>query len=217
MSQQEAGERSLLRRRIDGTYVVDEWGLDTDFVSAVSPLLGLRWRVDTFGADVLPRIGPVLLVANCRIGWSEPFVLSRGIHAATGRFVRVAGVPDIAPVGPILRRLGGVLARPDEIAGVLRAGEMVGLTLGHSIRHRHHAGAVRADLLAPALTTGADIVPVALIGREIGRTWQLVVGPAIEHPTSRGPLAAAELAERVRNGVQSLLDDAFPPSLLRMS
>jgi hypothetical protein len=217
MSREEPGEPSLLRRRLDGNYAVDEWGLDTDFVSAVSPLLGWRWRVDTVGADVLPRTGSVLLVANCRIGWSEPFVLSRGIREATGRFARVAGVPDVAPVGPILRRLGGVLARPDEIAGLLRAGEMVGLTLGQSIRHRHHAGAVRADLLAPALTTGADVVPVALIGREIGRSWQMVVGPAIEHPTSRGPLAAAELADRVRNGVQSLLDDAFPPSLLRMS
>jgi hypothetical protein len=158
----------------------------------------------------------VLLVANCGVGWSEPFVLSRGVRLATGRFVRMAGVPDIVPVGPAWRRLGGVLARPDEVAGLLRAGEMVGLTLGRSVR-RHRAGAIRADMVAPVLATGADIVPVALIGRELGRRWKLVVGPAIERPTSRGPLAVAELADRVRNGVQSLLDDAYRPSLLRRS
>jgi hypothetical protein len=214
--QEATDEGSLFRRRFDGTYKVDEWGLDPDLVAAVSPLLALRWSVEVIGADVLPKRGPVLLVANCRLGWSEPFVLSRGIRLATNRFVRVAGVPDIAPVGPTLRRLGGVLARPDEIAGLLRAGEMVGLTLGRSVRRRRQAGAVRADLLAPALATGADVVPVALIGREPGRRWKVVVGPAIEHPTSRGPLAVADLADRVRNGVQALLDEASPPKLLRM-
>jgi hypothetical protein len=209
-------EGSLLRRRFGGRYPVDEWGLDKDLVAAASPLLALRWNIDAIGADVLPRSGPVLLVANCRLGWSEPFVLGRGIRLATGRFVRVAGVPDVAPLGPAMRSLGGVLARPDEIAGVLRAGQMAGVVLGQSVRRRHHAGAVRADLLAPALSTGADVVPVALIGRELGRSWRLVVGPAIEHPTSRGPLGAADLAERVRSGVQSLLDDESSPSLSRV-
>ncbi len=208
VAMEDADQGSLLRRRFDGTYQVDEWGLDPDFVAAASPLFALRWRIETIGADVLPERGPVLLVANCRLGWSEPFVLSRGIRLATGRFVRLAGVPDIAPVGPALRRLGGVLARPDEIAGLLRAGELVGLTLGQSVGHRRHAGAVRADLLAPALATGADVVPVALIGRELGRRWKLVVGPAIEHPTSHGPLAVADLGDRVRDGVQALLDEA---------
>jgi len=203
-----SGERSALRRRLEGTYDVDPWGLDTDFVAAASPLFGLRWQIETIGADVLPARGPVLLVANSRLGLSEPFVLTRGIRLATGRSVRVAGVPDIAPVGPALRRLGGVLARPDEVGGLLRAGQMVGLTLGPTVR-RDRAGSVRADLVAPALDARADVVPVALVGREVGRRWKLVVGPAIERPPSRGPLAAAELAERVRQGVQTMLDDAF--------
>jgi hypothetical protein len=48
-------------------------------------------------------------------------------------------------------------------------------------------------------------------GREIGRRWHLVVGAPLDHPSSRGPLAAAELAERARAAVQTLLDDEFPP------
>jgi len=215
MTRADARHDGFLRRRLDGTYPVDEWGLDSDLVDAVAPLLALRFRIDATGADVLPRRGPVLLVANCRFGWSEPFVLACGIRAATGRYVRVAGAPDVAPIGPALRRLGGVLAREDEITGLLRAGEMVGVLLGQSVRHRHHAGAVRTGLVAPALATGADVVPVALVGRELGRRWQLVVGPAVEHPRTRGPLAVAELADRVRNGVQGLLDERFPPRLLR--
>ena len=104
-----------------------------------------------------------------------------------------------------------VIARPDEVAGLLRAGQIVGLTLGPTVR-RDRAGKVRADLVAAALDTRADVVPVALIGREVGRRWKLIVGPAIERPPSRGALAAADMADRVRGGVQSLLDDASSSS-----
>jgi hypothetical protein len=141
--------------------------------------------------------------------------VSRGIRQATGRYVRVTGAPDIAPVGPTLRRLGAVLARPDEVGGLLRADQLVAVGLGSSPRRRQLAGAAPAALLAPALATGAEVFPVAVTGRELGRRWRLVIGSPIEPPTSRGPLAAEELADRVRAGVQALLDDAFPPGLFR--
>ena len=207
--------RSLLRRRLDGSYTVDEWGLDTDLVQLVSPALAIRWQVDVDGIDNVPVSGPALLVFNRRFGFSEPFVVSRGIRQATGRHVRVTGAPDIAPVGPALRRLGAVLARPDEVAGLLRADHLVAVALTTSPRHRQLAGTAPAALLASALATGAGVFPVAVTGREIGRRWRLVIGPAIGHPTSRGPLAAEELGDRVRSGVQALLDDAFPPGLFR--
>lgn len=208
-------ERSLLRRRIDGAYTVDEWGLDSDLVQLVSPVFAARWQVAVEGADALSSDGPALLVFNRRFGLSEPFVVSRGVRQATGRYVRVTGAPDIAPVGPALRRLGAVLARPDEVAGLLRADHLVGVALGSSPRRRQLAGTAPSALLAPALATGADVFPVAVTGRELGRRWRLVIGPPVEHPTSRGPLAAEELADRVRGGVQALLDDVFPPGLFR--
>jgi hypothetical protein len=207
-------QTSLLRRRLDGSYTVDEWGLDPDIVQLLSPLLAVRWHVTVDGAEGLPAAGPALLVFNRRFGFSEPFVVSRGIRQATGRYVRVTGAPDIAPVGPALRRMGAVLARADEVGGLLRADQVVAVSLGSSPR-RHLAGAAPATLLAPALATGSQVFPVAVTGREVGRRWRLAIGPAIEHPVSRGPLAAEELADRVRAGVQALLDDAFPPGRFR--
>ena len=209
------GEQSVLRRRLDGSYTVDEWGLDEDLVQFVSPFLAVRWQIAVDGAEELPDDGPAVLVFNCRFGISEPFVVARGIRQAIGRYVRAAGAPDIAPVGPALRRMGAVLARPDELAGLLRADHMVAVGLRPSRRRRHHAGEPPVDLLGPALAVGAPVFPVAVTGREVGRRWRLVVGPSIERPTTRGPLAAEELADRVRAGVQTLLDDRYPPSLFR--
>jgi hypothetical protein len=209
--QPDAPSSSLLRRRVDGTYDVDPWGLDHDLVELLSPVWSIRYAIEVDRADRLPTSGPALVVANRRLGASEPFVLARGIRVATGRHVRVVGVPDIQPVGPALRRLGGVLARPDEVAGLLRAGEVVGVLLDRDVRQRAHAGRVPAELVAPAFELGIPVVPVALVGRELGRRWRVRLGQPVAHPPGRGPLAMAELADRARAGVQELLDEALPP------
>jgi hypothetical protein len=204
----------LVRRRFDGTNPVDEWGLDADLMRAVAPLFGLRWSVDVDGAEQVPAAGPVLLVASRRLGLSEPFVVAAGVGRATGRLVRPLGVPDVAPVGPVLRRLGGVLDRPDELAGLLRAGELAAAFCGRQPRPRHRAGAVDPAVAAAAIATGAPVLPVAAVGREAGRRWRIVIGPPVRQLRRKGPLAAVELADAIRAGVQDLLDEAFPPSRL---
>ena len=206
---------SALRRRVDGSYVVDEWGLDTDLVGLLSPAFAVRWHVIVEGADLLPERGPALLIFNRRFGLSEPFVVSRGVRQATGRYVRVAGAPDIAPLGPALRRLGAVLARPDELAGLLRADQLVAVGLGPTPRHRHHAGVPPVELLRGATALRTPVFPLAVTGREVGRRWRLAIGPAVESPATRGPLALEELGDRARAGVQSLLDQQFPPGRFR--
>jgi len=55
------------------------------------------------------------------------------------------------------------------------------------------------------------VVPVALVGRELGRAWRVVVGDPVT-PSGGGPLAAAELAESTRSAVEALMDDALPAS-----
>jgi hypothetical protein len=202
---------TFVRSRLDGAYEVDPWGLDVDLVQTLSPLFGLRFGIDIDRPERLPVKGPALLVANRRFGLSEPFVLARGVRLATGRVVRTVGVPDVAPLGPVLRRLGGVLARPDEVAGLLRAGEVVGVLLDRDVRQRAHAGAVPSALFAPAFELGVPVVPVALVGREVGRAWRVRLGLPVPHPDGRGPLSLAALADRARAGVQELLDEALPP------
>jgi len=201
-----------LGRRARGTYAVDEWGLDPDLVAIADPVLGLRWELAVEGADRLPTVGGAVLVFNRRFGVSEPWVLARGIRRATGRFVRTVGVPDLAPVGPLLRRFGGVLDRPDEIAGLLRAGQLVGLPMSRDVRSRERVGGLDVARLEAAIETDRPVVPVAMVGRELGRSWRIVVGSPVPYDAEGGPLAAAELAEATRSEVQALLDESLPTS-----
>lgn len=201
-----------LRRRVSGRFDVDEWGLDPDLVAMVDPVLALRWDIEVTGAERLPVVGGAVLVFNRRFGASEPWVLARGVRQASGRFVRTVGVPDIAPVGPFLRRFGGVLDRSDEIAGLLRAGQLVGLGMSRHVRSRERAGRLEVERLKASLETGTPVVPVALVGREVGRSWKVVIGHPVAPPVAAGPLAASELAEATRSAAQVLLDDALPSS-----
>jgi hypothetical protein len=201
-----------LGRRARGGYVVDEWGLDPDLVAVADPILALRWELAVQGAGRLPTVGGAVLVFNRRFGVSEPWVLARGIRQATGRFVRTVGVPDVAPVGPLLRRFGGVLDRTDEIAGLLRAGQLVGLPMSRDLRSRERVGQLEVARLEAAIDTACPVVPVALVGRESGRAWRVVVGAPVPYEPDSGPLGAAELAESTRQAVQELLDESLPTS-----
>ncbi|QXC59259.1 hypothetical protein KSP35_12665 [Aquihabitans sp. G128] len=203
---------ALLQRRARGEFDIDEWGLDPDLVALADPIFAARWDIEVSSAEQLPAVGGAVLVCNRRFGISEPWVLARGVRQATGRFVRTVGVPDVAPVGPFVRRFGGVLDRTDEIAGLLRAGQLVGLPTSRSLRSRVDAGTLEVARLEAALATGAPVVPVALVGRETGRAWRIAIGEPVAIPAAGGPLAAAELAETTRHAVQTLLDDALPAS-----
>lgn len=207
-----AGAALALQRRARGAFAVDEWGLDPELVALADPLIGLRWEITVEGAEALPAVGGAVLVFNRRVGVSEPWVLARGIRQACGRFVRTVGVPDVVPVGPVLRRFGGVLDRTDEIAGLLRAGQLVGLPMTRGLRSRETVGSLDAERLEAAIETGAPVVPVALVGREVGRSWRIVVGQPLAPAADGGPLAAAELAEDTARATQVLLDESLPTS-----
>lgn len=201
----------LVRRRVSGNYEIDPWGLDADLVAAATPLVGLRYDVLVDHAHRLPDEGPALLVANRRFGWSEATVIAHGLRQAVGRHPRVVGAPTFDPFGPFATRLGAVLDRPDEVAGLLRAGEVVLVLLDRDLRPRSRAGQLPVHLVAPAFALGVPVIPVAALGRELGRFWRVRLGEPVRHPAGRGPLAVAELAERARAGVQGALDEADPP------
>lgn len=202
-----------LARRLNGTYEIDEWGFDRELFDLASVIAGLRWDVVVGGASNLPVEGPALVVANTPT-LASPLVIAHALQQATGRAVRFTGLPDVAPIGPILRKLGGVLARPDGVAGLLQAGHVVGVFCDRDIRRGVRVGPAPQRLIAPALDTASPVVPVAAIGRFGGRRWRVEVGPPVRRRPQPGPLAEVELAEDTRTAVQRLLDEATPPRWL---
>jgi hypothetical protein len=206
----ESSVGALVRRRLTGAYEVDPWGLDPDMIALLSPLLAARWSVVVHDADRVPDKGAAVVVHNRRFSLSAPFVVARGLHQASRRWVRVVGAPDIAPVGTVLRWFGAVPGAEDELASLLRADQVAAVPLAPELRHRFRAGAIDPQVLAPAVELGVPVVPVAMLGREIGRRWHLHVGEPVTPVPGAGPLAVAELAERARAGVQALLDELRP-------
>lgn len=203
-----------LRRRVSGGYTIDEFGLDVELIELLDPLFSMRWKVDIRGQEAIPKEGPAVIVANRRFGISEPVALGRGIRLATGRRVRFLGIPDVAPVGPVLRRMGGALNRPEEMASLLRMGHVVSVPLKRSLRRRNHAGIVPGFELEPAIALDVPVIPAAVVGHEWSRTWKVVIGAPLPRLAGGGPLAIAELADEARFGVQELLDDTIPPHWL---
>lgn len=213
-TQQVGSFAEALRRRWHGAYVVDEWGFDGELLDAVTHLTWLRWQVSVGGDANIPPFGPALLVSNRRLLGATPVLVAMGVRRATGRAVRFAGVPDVAPVGPVLRRIGGVLARPDELSGLLRAGHLVLVPGEVTARQPDRAGAVPVPLVATALEVGVPVLPVAVLSRPLGRHARVEIGPPVSHRAVRGPLAEVELAEAARAGVQRLLDENDRPGWL---
>jgi 1-acyl-sn-glycerol-3-phosphate acyltransferase len=203
---------SVLRRQGAGTNEVDPWGMDPELVGLAWALAPMRWSITLGGADHLPAAGPALLVANRRLLAATPLLVAAAIGRATGREVRFTGIADIAPVGPALRRVGGVLARPDEVAGLLRDGQLPAVWCAP--RSSRRVGPVPEAFLAAAMSTGAPVLPVAVIAPPLSRRVRVEVGPPVEPRRRTGPLAVAELAEAVRDAIQRIVDEASPPSWL---
>jgi hypothetical protein len=177
---------------------VDRWGFDPRFVTFLDPLMTWRWPVRVRGAASIPPSGPAVVVLARGLDPAAPLAVAAALRRATGRPARFLGVPDVAAVGPLLRRVGGAVARPEELAGLLRAGHLVVLPLGRAFR----PGAVPLDEedLVPAVDAGDTVVPAALGGAGWRRAWALDLAPPVVRRTA-GPAA---LAQGVREGIASL-------------
>lgn len=185
---------------------VDDWGRDDHLIRALSPIARLRWDVTVGGDQHLPKRSGALLVTNQRNWGLNPLWVAWALGEATDRPVRFVGRPDIAPAGAALRRLGGLLHEPHEVAGALRHGELVVLGADPT-SHPRYAGVVDHVIVGAAVTTGVPVLPVASMASMLGRSARAEVGHAVKlrHPR-RGPLAEVELAEAVQRHLQKLLD-----------
>ncbi|MEL7208857.1 MAG: hypothetical protein AAGK32_11625 [Actinomycetota bacterium] len=201
-----------LRRRLSGDFEVDPWGLDRDLVDAASPIARLRWTIEVSGRS-LPE-GAGVLVFNRRLGLSEPMIVAEAVRRQSGRHLRIVGLPDVPLVGPTMRRFGSVLDHPEEVGSLLREGALVGVPLGLTVGNRIDAGALDHATIAPAVTAGVPVVPVAAVGREIGRAWRVVVGEPLPPVERDDPLTLVRVAEQAQEQVRSLLEATLPPGLL---
>jgi hypothetical protein len=186
---------------------VDEWGRDEHVLRALGPLFQLRWDTLVGGEQRLPARKGALLVTNDRRLSFSPLYVSWALARATGRPVRFVGHPDIAPFGPVLRRLGAILHDPVEVRGALRHGELVVLGAA-ATRHPRHAGTVDVSMVGAAVMAGVGVHPVASMSSPIGRSARVQVGAAVRPRTKRrGPLAEVEIAEATQQHLQRLLDE----------
>ena len=184
---------------------VDEWGRDPHLIELLAPAATLRWDVSVGGVQHLPKRLGALLVTNSRYLSLSPIYAAWTLSQACGRPVRFAGRPDLVPRGPLLQRLGGLLNKPEEISGALRAGELVVIP-AKSTRDPRHAGAVDPALIGAAIASQTAVYPVASMSTPFGRAARVEVGPAVRpRRKRRGPLAELELAELTQLSIQRLI------------
>ena len=203
---------AIVRRRIDGSYAIDPWGLDADVVALGSRLAALRWRITVTGLEHLPSDGPAMLICNRRLGWSEPAVLVTALAREGGRHVRPVGCPDIDPLGGLLRRFGALPARPDDVAGALRSGSIVAVPTRRELV-RFRPGYLPVHLLEPAVEQGAAVLPVAVTGWEAGLRWTVQIGAPVPRPSIAGPRSVGRVAVDVAGALAELLDVAASRSV----
>ncbi len=185
---------------------VDDFGRDPHLIAAINPLAHLRWDVSVGGLEHLPVRTGALLVCNSRRWGLTSIYAALALSEACGRPVRFVGRPDIAPLGPVMRRLGGLLAQPADVLGALRHHELVLLPAAPTA-HPRHAGAVPHQLVGPAVIAGVPVFPVATMNSAVSRTARAEVGAQVRpRKKRRGPLAEVELAEQVQHHLQRMLD-----------
>jgi hypothetical protein len=186
---------------------VDDWGRDPALVRLAERAAALRWRTLVGGAGRLPvRAGALIVVNSWRLSLT-PLHVALVLSRQTGRDVRFVGRPDVAPVGALARRLGGLLARPDELAGALRAGELLVMGATPTIQP-HRVGRVDHTLIGAAVATRAAVFPAAVASSPLGRTAHVEVGPAVRPGRNRrGPLIELELADQLERRIRRLLEE----------
>lgn len=199
-----------VRRRLEGRYAIDPFGFDPHLSDLLVPIVTAVVRVDIWGGEHVPASGAATLVANRGFGIAEPAALTVAVRRATGRRVRVVGASPLPFVSGLTRRLGAVSTSPRDLAGVLRAGHLVAVPLAPTWLR---TGAGTPPLPLMQAMTRAPVIPVAVApGGPLGtaiRPWRVRFGEPLSLDAGYepgDPLAAARLAEAVRDAVAALLD-----------
>ncbi|MEJ5254590.1 MAG: hypothetical protein WHS89_04505 [Acidimicrobiales bacterium] len=185
---------AIIARRVSGAFPLDEWGFDRELAVAVAAVTEWLPRPRVRGGEQLPEVGSALVVADRRLALWERLVLATAVANEAHRPVRFAGVPDVAPLGPLLRRVGGVPESPADLRGLLRSGEVVLTAPGFDVHRPLGAGRPPEAALAVALATGAPVLPLRVGVCLPGRRREVILGEPLR---TRGPSSVRSVAELV--------------------
>lgn len=185
----------------------------------LGPAIRRVWRLDVIGAENVP-VGPAIVVAN-HASLSDPFFLGAALERPL-RFLTKRELWRYRIAGRLLDALGGIPVERrrgdlDAVASAARAledGAAVaifpqGTVLGPADRPWQR-GAARL-----ALTTGAPIVPVAIVGAaevlrprtripRLARVKVVIGSPIVVARTTPTIPASRELTGRIRDRVSAL-------------
>jgi 1-acyl-sn-glycerol-3-phosphate acyltransferase len=210
------------------TLVGDRASIDEDLIlssaqtyekvrCAFGGLVRAVYRIEVVGADRLPATGPAVVAPNhdsvldgIVLGAAIPRELRFVAKAELWRSRLLAWMLDGLGAIPIERGRGDYLAAT-RVLQALESGQAVVIFPQGAVRGDRvwQCGAAHA-----ALVTGAPLVPVRLVGtaRALSRgkigfpRLRVIVGEPIEVArTPEDPAAAAELTERLRVAVESLI------------
>lgn len=179
-----AAALAFVRRRLEGDFVVDEFGFDREFTETVylpilRPLYRRWFRVEVRGIENLPTHGGALVVSNhsgtIAVDTLMTAVAIHDTHPAH-RFLRPLGADLVfaSPViGDVARRAGAALASHADAARLLEAGEIVGVWpegfkgVGKKFADRYRLQRFgRGGFVSTALRAGVPIIPCSVVGAE---------------------------------------------------
>lgn len=174
-----------IKRRIDGQYTTDPYGMDPEAIAAVRPFLRFMyrtwWRTSVEGLENVPAEGRALLVANHSgvLPWDGAMIAAAVAedHPAQNerilRSLHLHWFSTLPFVAPALAAMGQVPGLPENAVRLLENDELVcvfpeGLKgVGKLYKDRYKLARFgRGGFVQVALRAQAPIVPVAVVGAE---------------------------------------------------
>lgn len=176
-------QADTVKRRVQGEYETDDWGLDPEFVAALQPfftfLYRTYWRVQVGGMENVPAEGAALLTSNHsgQLPWDGAMIgTSVYLDHPAQRIVRslyATWFPTLPFLAPTLTKMGQALATVDNGTRLLQEGNLVAVFpegykgVGKLFRDRYRLARFgRGGFIKMALRTGAPIIPVSVVGAE---------------------------------------------------
>lgn len=176
-------QADVIKRRFTGEYETDEWGLDWELWESVIPFLTFLyetyWRIETTGVKNIPAQGGTLLVSNHsgQLPWDAAMIGTAVWNEhPSQRLVRSLYSPWFASlpfISAMFMKLGHAVSTVENGSRLLKQAELVAVFpeghdgMGKLYKDRYQLTRFgRGGFVKMALSTGAPIIPVSIVGAE---------------------------------------------------